>query len=225
MGRDQFWHWPGVTRLRYAALLGLAVAAWFELVYAGANFVTAQHHYRVRVHFPAELRIRFMPATVLAYVSIYPLFWSAPFILRSRRELRSLAVALAVVIGVAGLFFLALPARSVFPPLPDMGAWTGLVRGTKWVALENNLMPSLHVALTVVCVAVYARQAKSVAKVLLWLWAATIAASTLFLHQHYVADVITGFALGLAGVRWVYDAGPDLLSRAATRASHSSSSD
>jgi membrane-associated phospholipid phosphatase len=136
-----------------------------------------------------------------------------------------LAVALAVVIGVAGLFFLALPARSVFPPLPDMGVWTDLVRSAKWLALENNLMPSLHVAMTVVCVAIYARQAKRIGKLLLWLWAASIAVSTLLLHQHYVVDVITGLALGLAGVRWVYDAGADFLSSASTRVSHSSSSD
>jgi membrane-associated phospholipid phosphatase len=30
-----------------------------------------------------------------------------------------------------------------------------------------------------------------------WLWAAAIAVSTLFTHQHYVADVVTGGALGL----------------------------
>jgi membrane-associated phospholipid phosphatase len=101
---------------------------------------------------------------------------------------------------------LLVPADNVFPPPPDdMGVWTGLVRSAKWVALEHNLVPSLHVALSVVCIAVYARQARPVGRALLWLWAAVIGLSTLLLHQHYVLDVATGFALGLAGVWLVYD--------------------
>jgi membrane-associated phospholipid phosphatase len=86
-----------------------------------------------------------------------------------------------------------------------MGAWEGSVRFFKWLALAHNLVPSLHVALSVVCVAVYARRAGLPGKMLLWLWAGVIAASTLLLHQHYLLDVLTGAALGWAGVRAVYD--------------------
>jgi membrane-associated phospholipid phosphatase len=83
--------------------------------------------------------------------------------------------------------------------------WDGLVRFAKWVARPHNYAPSLHVALSVVCIRVYARHANRAGKVFLWLWAAGIAVSTVLLHQHYLVDVVTGFLLGLAGVRWVYD--------------------
>ncbi len=200
-----FWHWPGWGRLAYTLFLGLAVGLWFALIYGGADWITAQHSYRVRVHLDAELQMPFVPAAVVGYLSANLLFWSPAFILRNRRELHALAVTLAVVILVAGCCFLLVPAEVAFPPPGAMGAWTGLVQLAKAVALENNLVPSLHVALSVVCVAVYARQATPLGRGLLWLWAAGIAVSTLLLHQHYLLDVATGFILGLLGVRLVYD--------------------
>jgi membrane-associated phospholipid phosphatase len=177
---------------------------WFELIYGSANYLTAQQSHRVRLYFDAELNMPFVPATVLLYLSLYLLFWMAPFILHSRRELKALAVTLAVVTLGAGACFLVLPAETAFPPPGNMGIWTGLVRFAKGLALRYNLAPSLHVALSVVCVAVFAARARMAGKIALWGWALGICASTLLLHQHYLIDVITGFALGLAGVHWGY---------------------
>jgi membrane-associated phospholipid phosphatase len=204
--RQPFFHWPGWEQFRYVVWLSLAVGAWFAVVYYGAEAVTALHRYRIRIHLDAELRIPFVPAAVLGYMSLYLPLWMAGFVLRTRREVRALAWTLSGVILVAGVCFLLLPVENAFPPPPsDMGIWTGLVRAAKWVALEHNLLPSLHVALSTVCLTVYARQARPAGRVLLWSWAAVIALSTLLLHQHYVLDVVTGFALGFAGVRLGYD--------------------
>src|SRR5438105_3072176 len=125
------------------------------------------------------MRTPFVPAAVLGYSSVYLLFAAAPFVLRTRRALGALAAALAAVTLVAGVCFLVVPARPAFPPPAGLGAWAGAVRLAKWVALENNLVPSLHVALGVLCVAVYARHAGWVGRVLLWLWASGIGASAL----------------------------------------------
>jgi membrane-associated phospholipid phosphatase len=203
--RAPFWHRPGWRHFGYALRLIAVVGLWFGLVYGGADWVTARRSYRVRLHFDAELGVPFVPAAVLLYLSIYLLFFLAPFVLRTRGELRALAVTQAAVILVAGLCFLLFPGELLFPPAPDLGAWSGLVGFAKRVALDHNLAPSLHVALSVVCVAVYARRAGFAGRALLWLWAAAVGASTLLLHQHYLVDVVTGFALGLAGVRGVYD--------------------
>jgi membrane-associated phospholipid phosphatase len=200
----RFWHRPDRGHLGHFLLLALAVGLWFELIYGGADWVTGRHTYRVRLHLDAEVRIPFVPASVLGYLSTYLLLAAPPFVLRSRRELQALAATLLAVILAAGVCFLIVPAEPAFPPLGESGVWDGLVRFAKWVARTHNYAPSLHVALSVVCVAVYARHAGRVGRVLLWLWAAGIAASTLLLHQHYLVDVVTGLLLGLAGVRWVY---------------------
>jgi membrane-associated phospholipid phosphatase len=200
-----FWHRPCRSLFLHYLLRGATVGAWFALVYAGADWLTARHGWRVRVHLDLERYTPFVPVALLGYVSEYLLFAMPPFVLRTRRELDALAAAMAAVVLCAGAVFLFVPAAPAFPPTAAMGAWEGPVRFIKWLALPHNLLPSLHVALCVVCVSVYARSAAPSGKALLWLWAGVIAASTLLLHQHYLLDVLTGAALGWAGVRGVYD--------------------
>src|SRR5262249_18347897 len=96
-----FWRRPRARHLAHYRVRALGIAAWFALVYVGADRVTAQHAYRVRVHLDAELAVPFVPASVLGYLAMYPLFWLAPFVLHRGRELSALAVTLFSVIGVA----------------------------------------------------------------------------------------------------------------------------
>ncbi len=203
--REPFWGRPARAERSHALFLSLLVAAWFVAIYAGADWITAQHDFRVRVHLNAELAMPFVPAAVAGYLSIYGLFAMPAFVLRTRRQLQALAATLAIVILCAVPFFLLLPAQSAFSPPGEMGAWTPLVRFAKFVALTNNLLPSLHVAMATVLVLVYARRAGPLGKGLFALWWTVIAGSTLLLHQHYLLDVLTGLLLGWAGVRGVYD--------------------
>src|SRR5439155_24171192 len=118
--------------------LALAVGLWFAVIFYGSEYLISLHRYRVRVHLDAELNIPFMPASVLGYLSVYLLLWSPAFILRTRRELRALALTLATVIFVAGVFFLLLPVEVAFPPPGEMGAWTSPVQVTRLMALPHN---------------------------------------------------------------------------------------
>jgi len=203
-GKTTFWGWPGWRLLVQIALLGSCQVLWFFFIYGGANYLTTLHSYRVRLHFDWELGVPFVPWMVLGYMSVYPLFVMAPFVLRTRREIVSLVLTLASITLVAGIFFLILPADLHFPPEPDSGNWTWLVEFAKRIALEHNFMPSLHVGMSAVCVLVYMPRAGPLGKTLLWLWSAFISASTMLIHQHYVVDVITGYALAWAGVQWGY---------------------
>jgi membrane-associated phospholipid phosphatase len=136
---------------------------------------------------------------VLLYVSIYPLFALAPFVLRRREELRALALALAAVILGGGVGFVLLPAEAAFPPPGHAGCWQELYTLARQLARRYNMVPSLHVALGVTCVAVYAPRARWTVAALLWIWAVGIAVSTLLTHQHHLLDVATGWLLGWAG--------------------------
>jgi membrane-associated phospholipid phosphatase len=200
-----FWHRPTWGRLRHYLVLSAAVGVWFGLVYGGADWLTRHHTYRVRLHLDAELAVPFVPAAVVVYLSLNLLFALAPFVLRTDRELTALAVSLAVVIGIAGLGFLIFPADNLFPPVDRMGSWSPLVGFAKWLALEYNLAPSLHVAMGTVCAAVYSRQAPPAGRMGFWGWAGAIGVSAWLLHQHYIIDVITGYLLAFVGVRFVYD--------------------
>lgn len=201
---DAFWGCPGWRPLVLSILLGSCQAAWFFFIYGGANYLTTLHSYRVRLHFDWELDVPFVPVLVLGYMSVYPLFMLAPFILRSPREIVSLVRTLATITLAAGIFFLVFPADLHFPAGQDSGRWTWLVELAKRVALTHNFMPSLHVGMSAVCVLVYAARAGWLGKILLGLWSGLISASTILIHQHYVVDVAAGYVLAWAGVQWGY---------------------
>jgi hypothetical protein len=205
-----FWHWPGWGRLGETYGLGLVVALWWIVIYGGANYVTDQHSIRWRVHMAFEPNLPFVPAAVLGYMSIYPLFWMAPFVLRSRRELHTLMASLTAIILVGGVCFLALPVGNAFPPKSNLGPWKQLIGFANRVAMTHNWLPSLHVAMPVACICVYASHAGTFGKTVLWSWSAVIAAATILLHQHYLADVVTGYALGVAGSRWSFISAPSV---------------
>jgi len=204
--RVPFLAWPGWAHLRYAALLSLANALWFALVYGGADALTRRRTWRVPVHLPGELRIPFIPAMTVFYMSLYVLFVLAPFILRTRREVRALVCTLALVIAAGGMGFLLFPAELAFAPPSEgeLGPWADLYHLADALNLTYNLVPSLHVAMSVVCVAIFSPRAPEAGKLLLWSWAVLIAASTLLIHQHHLLDVVTGWLLALVGVKAIF---------------------
>jgi membrane-associated phospholipid phosphatase len=142
---------------------------------------------------------------VWIYLSINLVFLAIPFVLRTRREILALWATLAIVILVAGCCFLLLPSQLAYPPPGDLGASGAAFRLADRINLHYNLLPSLHVALTVCCVAALSPRAPRPGRMLLWTWALAMSVSTLLTHQHHVLDVLTGFALGLVGTRLIYD--------------------
>lgn len=203
---EPFLAWPGWAHLRYALVLSFVNTLWFVLVYGGMDALTARRSFRVPVHFPAELAIPFVPAMTLFYMSIYLLFWMAPFVLRTRREFRALVITLAIAIFCGGIGFLLLPADLAFaqPREEELGIWAGMFHLADKLNLTYNLLPSLHVAFAVICVAVFSARVQVTGRVLLWLWAAMVAASTVLIHQHHLLDVATGWLLALVCVNSIF---------------------
>lgn len=204
--RNRFLAWPGWPHLLHATGLGLANGLWFLLVFAGCDFLTAQRVLRVPIHFSAELAIPFVAEMTAVYMSIYLLFVAAPFILRTRAEFRAAIATLAVMIGIAGVGFLLVPAALAYPPVRDeeLGIWAGMFHLADALNLTYNLLPSLHVALTVACVSFFTTRIAGAGRMLLWAWAAAVAFSALFTHQHHVLDVVTGWILALLCFKFVY---------------------
>jgi hypothetical protein len=199
-----FFAWPGWSHLRFAWLQTIFVSAWFVFVFIGCDWITAHRTMRVRVHLDAELHIPLIPSFTLIYMSIYLLFLAAPFVLRTRKEITTLAAAQAFTIFVAGICFLLIPAQLAFAPATDsqLGIWKDLFRFADKLNLDCNLVPSLHVALSIVCIELFAAHAKTVGKIFLRGWGFLIAASTVFTHQHHLLDAATGYLLAFAVVKF-----------------------
>ena len=202
-GYGPFLGWPGWGIFVEALVLAAAQTLWWMVVYFGADWLTGLRAERVRIHLDAELKIPFIPALILVYRSIDLMFPLAPFILRSRAEIRGLTLTLGIVTGIAGVGFLMAPARSAYPQ-QEQGMWEPLYAWNQRIVLTYNMVPSLHVALSVVTLAAYSLRCGKVGKGLLAVWGTAIALSTLLTHQHHLLDVATGLILGWGAHLLVY---------------------
>lgn len=205
----RFWGWPGAKNLANAYLvLGVPSFAWFAFVYAGADYLAGLHQYRVPLYHLAELSIPLIPATTVFYNSLHLIYAVAPFILRTRGEMKALAFVWFVMTLMGGILFLVIPFEPGFPP-PDsasMGIWRGMFEFADNANLRFNCCPSLHVAWGVATLDIYARSAGRAGNAFLWIWSAGLSLSTLLLHQHHVIDVIGGLALAWWGSRILFPA-------------------
>jgi len=202
--RSPFLAWPGWLVLVEAIALGIGQTLWWVFVYFGADWVTGLRSERVRVHLDAELNIPFIPEFIFAYRSLDLLFLICPFVLRTRGEIRALALAMFVVTGIGGVSFLLLPAEPAYAPHAVHGFWSDIFAFNHQIVRRYNMVPSLHVALSTVALAAYGTRRGVWGRGLLAAWGGLIALSTLLTHQHHVLDVVTGLLLGWAAYLLVY---------------------
>jgi membrane-associated phospholipid phosphatase len=202
--RPRFLAWPGWPLLCEAIVLGTAQAVWWVFVYFGADWVTGLRSDRMRVYFAAELKLPLVPEFLLVYLSLDPLFLIAPFVLRTRAEIRALTIALFGATSVAGVCFLLLPAELAYPAEGVEGFWSDMFALNRQIVLRYNLIPSLHVALSTVTLAAFGTCRSAWTRILLAAWGGLIGLSTLLTHQHHVVDVVTGLLLGWAAYQLLY---------------------
>jgi hypothetical protein len=155
-----------------------------------------------------EAYIPLVPAFTLVYMSIYLLFLAVPFVLRTKREVRNLGIVQSMTVLIAGICFLLIPAKLAFVSASDseLGVWKSLFRFADRLNLDYNLVPSLHVALSIVCIEFFCVHASRAGKTVLRLWGLAIAASTLLTHQHHLIDVGSGYLLALGVVKLTHRA-------------------
>lgn len=156
--------------------------------------------WRLDLAFAWESAIPFVPAAAFAYLALLPLLGLAPLVLKRWQACLPLAACLVVETFAGVIAFLLLPARPAFPERIADGIPGLAFTLADTLNLDGNEFPSLHVAFAVT-VALALHGAVGRARIPLWIGVALIAASTLFLHEHHVLDVVAGAALAL--LAWV----------------------
>ena len=183
-----------VSRLK-AFTVSAELSVLFLVVYSGCNWITGQRSHVGSFYFQWEHAIPFVPLMILPYMSIDLFFIAAPFLCRTEEELRTFSRRVIAAILIAGLCFLLFPLRFAFPR-PHASGWLGAVfdwfRG---VDLPFNLFPSLHAALLLLLVDVYARNVRGILLLAVMSWFFLIALSPLLTYQHHVIDIVGGFVL------------------------------
>jgi membrane-associated phospholipid phosphatase len=183
-------------------ILGAAVAYYLG-GYFGLAWLTASRNQHTGLALPLEAHIPFVPAFSPLYSLVFPAillgFFSIPVL--SIRLFRRGALLFVANLTACFLVFLLFPVTIERPAAPMGGTWAEALAAF-WFYLDppRNLFPSLHVDLSVVSALVGWRHHRAIGVVTMSM-AILVGISTLFLHQHYVVDVVAGAALA-GGSYW-----------------------
>ena len=183
-----------VSRLKaFAVSAGLSVL--FLVVYSGCNWITGQRGQIGSFYFQWEHAIPFVAFMILPYMSIDLFFVAAPFICRTDEELRVFSRRVIAAILIAGLCFLLFPLRFSFPR-PHASGWLGgIFDWFRGMDSPFNLLPSLHAALLLLLLDLYAKNLRGVFLFAAMSWFFLIGLSPLLTYQHHIIDIIGGFVL------------------------------
>jgi hypothetical protein len=143
---------------------------------------------------------------VWIYQSEYIILNAIPWLARGREELIRYVRGFAMLSLISFLVFLVFPIRAP-KPAAVVNA-TGMYWLLQQYDVPYNSLPSLHASLVVYTLAfgnrVVGREVGRGVKLLFVVWGALILYATLATKEHYLADIVTGVALAVAGDRWAW---------------------
>lgn len=199
----------GISRGRrdvaFAALFtGLAVAAYFlyPLTNHGPN--------RIFLRTALDRHMPLVPIMVIPYVSLIPLIAVAALVAfrGGWRNLQGYALAVAIAITICCVVYIVAQSYVVRPQIIGNGVLDQWARDVYAADRPYDDFPSTHTTLATI-IAVYCRRAVPRAGMVIACWCVLIVASTVLIHQHYVADIAGGLV-----VAWVAVAVSDRVVRA-----------
>ena len=181
----------GVLRKRRFALVLAGIYVAFFATYVPINLFSVGRP-AWTLFLPGEDRLPFLP--IFEY--LYALTFLIPFLIvatvRDYERFARLVRALIIALVVSYTTYLAFPVYLVRPSLEVNSLHTWLL-SLQYLDKSYNHFPSLHVTLS--WLAVYAAQVSRGPRIMLAVVATGIGIATLFVKQHYIADVIFGCLL------------------------------
>jgi membrane-associated phospholipid phosphatase len=143
--------------------------------------------------------IPFIPVFVLPYFSFFLLIPLTLFVVIPTPWGRECVTALIVAMWTGALVWYFIPTSIVRPPVPGTGPFSRIVKWMYRVDGPSNNFPSSHVFISLLC-GYYLAQAMPEWSLIAWLWAVLSASSTVFVKQHYVADIFGGVVWAVSSV-------------------------
>lgn len=205
------------TKIRIAdKVCVLAGAILFnQLSYNCSRLIASSwHHYNITL--PIDLKIPFIPWTVVIYFGCY-FFWAVNYYIaacqqKNDRERFFCADALSKMICFA--VFVAFPTTNVRPAVADNNVFDSVMKILYSIDTPDNLLPSIHCLNSWLCwIAVRKRSDVSLSyKIFSLVFAVLVCISTLATKQHVILDVFAGVLLAelcyliasVDGIRNVY---------------------
>ncbi len=189
----------GIASNRYKWTLGLTAGAIQSLFYFGIGHLEL-HRSTELLRTRLDDAIPFWTWTSWFYLPVYAAIFIIAISGFRSRELfnRALtAVGLVMFVGALGHIFIRAeyPRPVLHPPYPDVS--TAFMALVQRIDRPGNVFPSLHVAQTSTLAFLLYRERPRLGAFTIVL-AALLALSTMTTKQHFIADVISGYALAFA---------------------------
>lgn len=184
------------------SLLGLSLLLLqFVVYYVASGSVVAKTGNFLTI---LDSKIPFFPEFIYVYFSLYLMFivYFGYFLqyFEKREVWTKLIPAIVTMLLVAFVFFIVVPSSYPRPIIMDFLETNSLTK--KMIVFlyktdpPNNTTPSLHVASSFLLALISYDKSRAFGVVFTG-WSLLIMASTLFVKQHYVIDVISGILLAL----------------------------
>ena len=181
------------------------VGITFISVYPTCNWLTANRTTTLSLFIHSELAIPFIPGFIWIYLSLYILFLMPPFFLNTT-QLKRLGKQLIYATVFSGIIFLLMPAQLGFERIsPNNPFYASLYSNLFSIDLPHNLVPSLHVIFSAIIIfSLLDIESSIYKKTIWWGWLTLICLSTLLVHQHHLADMITGLLVALVFRKYTF---------------------
>jgi len=187
----------------YRWTVGGILAAIQSLVYFGIGHLHLDRSTEI-LRTKVDDAIPFWPWTAWCYLPFYAgvfIIAVAGFRRRALFNRAVLAVLVVMTIGALGHIFIGAeyPRPVLHPPFANVSAW--FLASVQSIDPPGNVFPSLHVAHTTMLALILIKDRPRLGRVALAM-ATALALSTLTTKQHFIADVVSGYALAFLG-RWL----------------------
>ena len=181
------------------SLLLAGVVIGTNLIYGALNHGPN----RIFLRTPLDDAIPVVPVFAVPYVSLIPLVGVSLVVMLVLRVriYRSAAFAMITAWFVSYAFYLVLQSYVDRPMIIGTDIFSSMVRTIYSADAPYNDFPSLHTSLSVIVAIHWLRIDRRIG-IPVALWTSLIVASTLLIHQHYVADVALGLVVA-AGASWL----------------------
>lgn len=167
------------------------------------NWINSGREHYFDVGFRFEQRIPFAGIFIFGYMLVYPSILWLYFLLKDEERFKDAIRMFLALTTLHYVFFIMLPVKMVLrPSIPNHGGVIDeLIKLYYTIDMPYNCFPSLHVAYTFLSLLVLWGYKRSWGRVYLAI-VIIVSASVIFIKQHYIADVLSGYATA-AFVWWL----------------------
>ena len=193
----------GIVRTGWInAVASLLLAAG---VFAASKIYSPLNHGPAILHLktPLDDALPLVPLFVIPYVSLEPLIYFSliVFLVFRTRIFQSAALSVILAMLVSYLVYFLLQSEVIRPVVTGTDLFSRMVRDVYAGDNPYNDFPSLHTSLSTI-IAIHWWRTDRRLGIVAAAWTALIVVSTVFVKQHYVADVASGLLLAW-GASWL----------------------